>query len=165
MRPSLVIRSVTPDARLQNRVGHAERIGERRLFVATRNRFWFGITIQRVHNPASLRYRFGLTHAVRAFEVERFHHHADREDTGIAASARDNGALRPYLRAPPIPAVMNAMLEPARYSIASSMDSSAAFCPISGFTSTRAARYMRAKLYAVFHKSCLRAPAHPCSPR
>ena len=60
--------------------------------LASRNRFWFGITIRVSTHVLQLGQAvLGQAHAVRALEVERLGDHADGEDALLARGAGDHG--------------------------------------------------------------------------
>ena len=59
--------------------------------LATRNRFWFGMTRSvSTYFCSSIDAAFGGAHAPLAFELERLGHYADREDAFLARRARDH---------------------------------------------------------------------------
>ena len=92
IRPGITIRSVTPrtpECSTSSAMAKASAKVVRSL--ATRNRFWLGMTIRVSTNCcSSVMPRFGQPHAVRAFELERLGDDADGQDAALARGAGDD---------------------------------------------------------------------------
>ena len=76
---------------MQHLVGHAEGVGERRFLVGDAEQVLVRDDDQRVHDILQfLQSGVGKAHALHPFEMERFGHHADREDAAIPGRPRDH---------------------------------------------------------------------------